>query len=773
MGTGDLSAGRSPNPVVPGVKARSWLLSFVILGIAYGSLHPFVFRWPTDFAAALGEFAARGIKATTVGDTIGNILLFVPLGVLAGGGRGNRRGKRALFVLTTGTGFALALQLLQFFVPGRDAAWIDVMMNSVGLLLGLATAPLLGWALRRPPFVAKDALVPAGIVVLWVMSELAPLVPTLDWQAVKDAVRPLFAPLRALADWPSAVLVAGQAVALFVALDVLTEGRRAKRLLILLLVTTLALKPFVIGQRVELFSVAGMALGCLLVLLAPRSWTASRTAGTAALLLIGAYVLDALRPFEIRRMPADFGWVPFAAVLTEFTPRNVVSLLGDSFSYVAVLWLTQRARGTLMPATIALAVLVFLLEVGQKWIESRYPDLTEVLLVCVSGLLLHWSRALRSRRATPAANPAVISPRGPPCEKSGSSSHPWLLSGRSGWRRSPDRAAAVALVFTWAALTAGTALLLRVPRIPYNVREMFHGDGNLLFISAFAALPLWIGISASAAAEWTLRSRRPFLAFHVSVLVGATIALLLLLASVSMETISDIAGSNNLWWWVTNRDMWGPGARNLFAVIGPDAVGFLERPVRFSAIYVPPVLFITAFLFFERSSSSNDWTGLKVAGVLASSVPLLWLCKAVAFDWSSTDNLNELIARQGALGLGGGAYLYLLLALFGGSVALLARIRLSFVGSSIAAASLVISTVVGWWLLNLGLEPEVEKYSLIFSGVQFLLGPDRSSILGEDQLFFRWVLVYVVGVVSIALGARFGNDLLLAWIRGSRFQVGS
>jgi hypothetical protein len=240
------------------------------------------------------------------------------------------------------------------------------------------------------------------------------------------------------------------------------------------------------------------------------------------------------------------------------------------------------------------------------------------------------------------------------------------------------------------------------------------------------------------------------------------ISLLLLYASVTEESIADIAGSNNLHWFVTNKDIWGEAARKLFLFLPPQFVSFFERPVRYGALYGPLVTFL-ALLFVAVETRRRPNFGVQdIALLFCSSILWLWLCKGIAFDWSSTDNLNELIGRDGPWGWGGGGYLYALLGVICANAVLLARTPLRW-GWSIAGAGTTLAMVpLGWWLLNLGLEQEVEKYGQVFSGVQFLLGPDRKHLMSADVLFLRWSSVQVAVVTVIAMGARLA-EAPLAW----------
>jgi hypothetical protein len=53
----------------------------------------------------------------------------------------------------------------------------------------------------------------------------------------------------------------------------------------------------------------------------------------------------------------------------------------------------------------------------------------------------------------------------------------------------------------------------------------------------------------------------------------------------------------------------------------------------------------------------------------------------------------------------------------------------------------------------------VHKYSAVFSGAQFLLGPDRNHALSTTTLFARWAVLYVGGVAVIWFGAWLARTL--------------
>ncbi len=210
-----------------------------------------------------------------------------------------------------------------------------------------------------------------------------------------------------------------------------------------------------------------------------------------------------------------------------------------------------------------------------------------------------------------------------------------------------------------AMIVIGLGLLLRLPQLPYNVKELFRNDGSVLDLVLFALALLWTGAGAAWLAGRLLGRPLPEVRLPAFALAASLVSLTLLWSAVTTESIGDIAGSSNLFWFVTNRDIWGEWWRAAFLRLDtPELIGFLERCVRYSALYAPlPVclgLLITVRECLSGRSGSHAWW----LRLMASALAFLGLCKAIAFDWSSTDNLNELFARYGQWGWGGGAYLY-------------------------------------------------------------------------------------------------------------------
>ena len=132
-----------------------------------------------------------------------------------------------------------------------------------------------------------------------------------------------------------------------------------------------------------------------------------------------------------------------------------------------------------------------------------------------------------------------------------------------------------------------------------------------------------------------------------------------------------------------------------------------------------------------------------------SALPWLYIFKYVAFDVSSTDNLNELIA-------GNGAYLYPLLILLPINAIAVAHAFTAprLTTAVVAAVVIALSLPLGWYLVTSGLSAPVQKYGLTFTGADFLLGPDRRDIFPRNELMLRWAAVQLCAVAALAFGMR-------------------
>ncbi|MDD4273145.1 MAG: VanZ family protein [Desulfobacter postgatei] len=308
------------------------------------------------------------------------------------------------------------------------------------------------------------------------------------------------------------------------------------------------------------------------------------------------------------------------------------------------------------------------------------------------------------------------------------------------------------------------SLILHFPGIPYNVRELFRDHGSFFRIFIFSCALLWTGLSAALVTDRVVRSKFFYVLLPLLICVSGICSYFLLSAGVTHESISDLVGSSNIYWFVMNKHIWGDWGVCLFQAIGSSQlISVIERYVRYLALYCPIIFFLViCSVAIEKSTLKGS---VKILfHVSLASLPWLILSKVIAFDYSSTDNLNELIASDAALGMGGGVYLYLLVILIIFNSVYISKNPTGPLYKYIVMVMLTFAGVLtSWYFLNFGLVANFKKYDVAYSGVDFLLGPDRKTKLPESVLFLRWGVLYICAISVLTWGQivfSFGNILL-------------
>jgi hypothetical protein len=310
------------------------------------------------------------------------------------------------------------------------------------------------------------------------------------------------------------------------------------------------------------------------------------------------------------------------------------------------------------------------------------------------------------------------------------------------------------LVVAVAAVVTAIKTVLRLPGIPYNVAELFLDRASVLAVSFFALGVLWVGAGATVVAFVLAKSRKPYLVLPIALVLVSLASKMLVSRGITYESLDDILGTNNLFGLVTQQGIWGNWWRTEFLQLGVDVVDFVERRVRYCALYSIPVIAIALTLLPRaRRTQSQPLSGAALSLSALVAMLWLWLCTTIVLTWAATDNLTELIAGRGPLGIPGPIFLFALIVLMAMNVEVLLRARRSLGAAIVAVLASAACVVATWFLLNAGLEQQVHKYSFVFSGTQFLLGPDRQHGLSGRMLFARWGLVYAgaVGVVTVGV----------------------
>ncbi len=359
------------------------LLLIVTVLITYGSLYPFDFQaMPVD---AWQRFLASWRHHVYRGDVLGNIVLFMPFGYF-GGLLSMRRHRVMLLALL----FAVVLQLLQLYLPSRDANLTDIIWNLLGTAIGIliARAPLLQihWHSDRRNGGANFLL---WLLAAWFCYRLTPFVPSLDWQQLKDSLKPLL--LHPQISWQGLLhdSIAWAIVSCLWAR--VWHSRQALHWLLLSVGATFLLEVLVVDNTLSAGNIIGALAGISLWHLLGRRSQAGTT--ILALLLAAELLLAGLMPLQWRPHPAVFHWLPFYGFLHGSMMLNIASLFEKIFFYGSLLWLLQQEGASARVALAFTLLLTGAIETAQIWLAGHTPEITDPLLVLLLALIMRLAGA--------------------------------------------------------------------------------------------------------------------------------------------------------------------------------------------------------------------------------------------------------------------------------------------------------------------------------------------------------------------------------------------
>ncbi|MFZ4286467.1 VanZ family protein [Variovorax sp. HJSM1_2] len=352
-------------------------VGLVLLLIVYGSLFPLEWNFAHPQA-----FLFNG--TSDLSDVLENVALFFPLGCLLAA-RGVRSAARFVVWFCIALVVAAGLQWLQKFLP-RTPALSDVLFNMLGHVLGwgfgAVMAQMYTRAAERRPGLRQGNYFVMALLVLWLVAELFPLVPSLNPGAWLHKLlgllhQPWWEPRRlwlhlgmtvmglaALAEWLHSVGASRAAV-----------GRAGVAAGLLML-----LGKFVVWhQNPGLAVVLGILAGVGLWWLMAQAHDGLRTWLLFGVALI-TYGVHALWPFQWPGPPKAMLWLPFASSLSSNIESVITTVALESLCFGSLIWGAVR-RGLGLPvAAVAVALLAFGAEWSQRYQPARTAEITSVLL---------------------------------------------------------------------------------------------------------------------------------------------------------------------------------------------------------------------------------------------------------------------------------------------------------------------------------------------------------------------------------------------------------
>ena len=379
-------------------------LAYALL-LIYGTLFPFN-GWLTQETSVWKLLMERGIRNTSKADILTNLLVYMPLGLLLMRSIKNRSNSFHGLILVTITSFllSLALEYLQTRLPGRVPSILDLALNTLGgfsgALIALSLNPdtIVGSRLYRlrAAYIHPGPLANLGLLALtfWALSQLSPLVPSIDLGNLRNGIKPLWYTFLSPAtlEW---IRVTEYALSITAAGIISSTLLRIRYNALFLFAgftsLVLLLKIPVIGRQLSLEALLGLAIGLIATfILYDRSLRTRLLA--AALALTGMVLASSLHvpANAVAGLPTAFNWIPFRSHLSN-NITGLIDILGSLWPFVALAylgWLSNvRLRGVLIVAgTLGIFLTIFMLEWYQQYQPGRSPDITDAIIATLAWL---------------------------------------------------------------------------------------------------------------------------------------------------------------------------------------------------------------------------------------------------------------------------------------------------------------------------------------------------------------------------------------------------
>lgn len=356
--------------------------------VVYGTMFPFNFSATAHDGGLLDAFLDSASILPSRGDLLSNVVLFLPFGFFGMQALSARLPVFARYALVFALGFgtSVGIECAQFYLPSRTTSFYDLGLNTLSTLIG-ATGGRLNWQKLVAGGVAgarPRSIFPIFLVAAWLGYRLFPYVPTIDFQHVKDAIKPLIdmsaaAPADIIRHFAMALAVARLS-------EAIVGPRLAALGFVAAVLGVIAAKPFIMTKIINPAEVIG-ATAAVLAWFAAVRWLKFRT-GLVAIVLVAGIAAQGLVPFELRAVPADFSFVPFGGFEKGSMLLNLQTFMEKVFLYGSLVWLVGQAGGSTPFSLLFAVVYLTAIEVAQTFIAGRTPEITDPLLGLVLGAAL-------------------------------------------------------------------------------------------------------------------------------------------------------------------------------------------------------------------------------------------------------------------------------------------------------------------------------------------------------------------------------------------------
>ncbi len=372
-------------------RIQAWMLGAWIVLVLSASLYPFNVDPVRLLAAAAEGFPGlRTWRPTSQRDTIVNLLVYVPIGLLIPLVLAPRRhaAQRWMLAIITGALLSLGVELLQHAIRARVPSLADWVLNVASAAIG-ATLALLFAVLPTRPLATRlrrlnvnPAL--ALLLALWIAAHAAPFLPRLRPGRLRGAVE------ASLSLSPSIGGVASYLAAWLILSAVMRTLFRRDTFWPLfagLIVVSLGSRLLFVGQTLSPDELIAVAIALPVIgRLRRRTHSTSRT---PLLAIIGLALLVAgLAPFTFSAPPQPITWMPFAELADGRVDELYLTSLERLFVGIGAVWVAAGSALGFGLGTLALLLLTAACELAQRWLPARVPDTTDLVVMVLAAVLV-------------------------------------------------------------------------------------------------------------------------------------------------------------------------------------------------------------------------------------------------------------------------------------------------------------------------------------------------------------------------------------------------
>lgn len=390
-----------PRPFVN--RHYAWATTIMVAFVVYGSLFPFHFHGRDGAGPLAALLTTWAFHSVNFGNLIGNIFLYLPLGLFGTLSMSDRvsGAARLALVVAIGATLCFSMELLQFYDVGRVSTFADIYPNISGTVLGSIAALVLGPDFRWPlPSARRARPVPMLLLAAFLAYRLFPYVPSLDlheyWQALKPVVRHPHFKAYAIAHYAVIWLMVaalGQA---------LVGAARARWLLAPAILCVLGAKVAITHNSLSAAeTVAAPASFLLWLALSPVH---AKTRSIVLAVTLAAFVAaERLQPFHFIAGGHAFGWIPFSSFMHGSMAVNTQSFLEKFFLYGGLIWLLTEAGLRRLTAGYVVALGLLATSVLETHLPGRSAEITDAMMALVIAGLF----ALIDRKVNAPGRPLI------------------------------------------------------------------------------------------------------------------------------------------------------------------------------------------------------------------------------------------------------------------------------------------------------------------------------------------------------------------------------